>query len=110
MRMHFSRVLASLGLLLLLVLGITLPIQASTLNQVKLVATIGGQPALQEARWVIYNINNPYTPAATLPQHTGTVLLPAGNYRATVSLDSKSRETLFRVENETSNEIRVAMD
>lgn len=110
MRMHFSRILTSSGLLLLLALGVALPIQANVLNQVKLVATVGGQPALQEAYWVIYNTSNPYAPAATLPRHTGTVLLPAGNYRATISLNNKSKETLFRVETETSSEIRVAMD
>lgn len=112
MATRYSGIFVSSGLVLLLAtsVGSLQTAYANAINRVKLVATLNGQPALQGVNWIIFNINDPRNPAAVLPRHSGTVFLPAGQYRATIQLDHKIKETLFRVETEADTVIHVPMD
>lgn len=111
MKFRYSRLFISLSLFLLSTAYASAAIgNSSQLNKVKLMATLNGQPALQEAEWKIYGINDPRHPAAILPRHSGTVFLPPGEYRAIVKLKWKMRERQFRVETDADNLIKIAMD
>lgn len=113
MRTHYSHVMSAGGLALLLAVatsslcGIA---YANLTSNVRLVATLNGQPALHKVSWTIFNVNDRRYPAAVLPRHTGTVQLSPGSYHAIVSLDNKTKQTHFRVETDTDSVIHVAMD
>jgi len=110
---RYSRIFLSSGLAFLCAVGaadINAATNTSAISRVRLVATLNGQPALQEANWTIFSVNDQRHPAATLPRHSGTVFLSAGQYRATVRLDGITKQTSFRVESETENIVKVAMD
>ncbi|MDX9989841.1 MULTISPECIES: hypothetical protein [Thiothrix] len=112
MQAHYSRMITAAGLAFVLMAtsSICNVAHANLTSKVRLVATLNGQPALQEANWTIFSVNDRQHPAAVLPRHTGTVLLSPGFYRATISLDNKTKQTDFHVETDADNVIRVAMD
>lgn len=78
--------------------------------KVTFVATIANRPALLPAMWSISRLDNPLQPTVILDRHSGTLNLPAGQYRAVVNANQQSKETQFRVESEQDIVIRVALD
>ncbi|QTR51415.1 hypothetical protein [Candidatus Thiothrix anitrata] len=111
MHLHYSRMIAAGLTFLLITSGSVYNVaHANLTSKVRLVATLNGQPALQEAYWTIFSINDRQHPAAILPRHTGTVQLPPGSYRAQISLNNRVKEAAFHVETNADNVIRVAMD
>ena len=81
-------------------------------NRVTLVATVNNQIVLLPANWSIFKLSDKelQNPIATLPRHTGTVHLPAGQYRATVKQNHITKETEFRVESKTDKTVTIALD
>lgn len=111
MKPGYSRLFIVLGLTFLGTAYASTAIgNSGQLSKVKLMATLNGQPALQEAAWEIYSLNDPLNAVATLPRHSGTVFLASGEYRAMVKLNRKTREQRFRVETDAENLIKVPMD
>ena len=79
-------------------------------STVTLVATIANQPALSPATWNIFRADRSNEWITTLTRHSGTINLPAGQYKAIVELNDLRREARFRVESEQSILVKVAMD
>lgn len=112
MRLGYSRLFILSGLLCLSTVYANNSAIGSfrPLNKVKLVATLNGQPALREAEWKIYNIHDPRHIVATLPRHSGTVFLPAGDFITTVKVGNYMLQTRkFRVEADADNLVKVAV-
>ena len=110
--MRSSRVAVSSGMAIILAVGLSitsLPVSANQ-SRVTLVATLNNQSALLPGKWLIYKLSDLHRPFTTLTRHSGTVYLPAGQYRARVELNQKVKETSFRVETDTDKLISVAMD
>jgi hypothetical protein len=111
MQARYSRILVSSGLALLCITSLCASAAVNGISQVKLSATLHGQPLMQEASWTIFNLNDQEKPAALLPRHSGTVLLSAGQYRAFVKLnDGITKGHFFRVESGAENTVSVPMD
>ncbi len=109
MRLRYSRLLIFLGLFFLSTAHATIE-NTGLLSKVKLVATLNGQPAMQEAVWRIYSPNDPVTPVAILPRHSGMIFLAPGIYRAVVTLKWGGVYALqFRVETDADNLVKVAV-
>lgn len=85
---------------------------AASATKVTLVATIGEQSVLSPASWAVFAIKDKErkTPVATLPRHSGTVDLPAGQYYATVQMQQKSGEAEFRVESGVDRVVSIPLD
>jgi hypothetical protein len=81
-------------------------------NRVTLVATINNQAILLPASWSIFKLGDKAQPepVVTLPRHSGTVQLPAGQYRALVKHEQKTKETHFRVESGVDKTVTIALD
>lgn len=107
-----SRVFTSSWMAFVLALGLSVASISAQANQsrVTLVATIENRSALVPGKWLIYKLSDLRNPVTTLTRHSGTVFLPAGQYRARVELNHKVKETNFRVESDTDKIVTVAMD
>lgn len=107
-----SRVFTSSGMALILALGLSVASMSAHASQsrVTLVATIENRSALVPGKWLIFKISDLRNPITTLTRHSGTVYLPAGQYKARVELNHKVKETNFRVESDTDKLVTVAMD
>lgn len=107
-----SRAIASSGLTFILAFGLSVASISAHASQsrITLVATINNQSALLPGKWLIYKLSDLRHPVATLTRHSGTVYLPAGQYRARVELNEKVKEANFRVETEADSLVTVAMD
>ncbi len=86
LRMKQAAVLA-IGVSILTVSG------SASANRVTLIATINNQSVLSPASWAIFAVGDKAKKqaVATLPRHSGTVELPAGQYFATVKLDQEGQ-------------------
>jgi hypothetical protein len=97
-----------------IVMGMIVLLMASTAsaNRVTLVATVNNQIILSPASWSIFKLSDKelQEPIATLPRLTGTVHLPAGQYRATVKQKHITKQTEFRVESNTDRTVTIALD
>ncbi len=107
-----SRMITASGLSLFLAFGLvmTTPTAEAGQGRVTLIATINNRSALLPGRWLIYKASDMRQPYSTMPGHSGTLVLPAGKYRARVEVNNKSKETTFRVETDVDKMVTVAVD
>lgn len=89
-----------------------LAVTPASANRVTLVATVNNQVILSPASWSIFKLSDKdqQDPVATLPRHTGTIHLPAGQYRATLKQNHIVKQTEFRVEANTDKTVTIALD
>lgn len=87
---------------------------SASANRVTLVATTNNQSILMPVSWAIFKLNDtssPPKPVAELARrHSGVVVLPAGQYRATVTQETIVKETTFKVESNVDSIVRIALD
>lgn len=107
-----SRMITASGLSLMLAFGLltATPAVEAGQSRVTLVATINNRSALLPGKWLIFKATDMHHPISTLPRHSGTVLLPAGKYRARVEVNNKIKETAFRVETDVDKMVTIAVD
>ncbi|UOG92517.1 MAG: hypothetical protein L3K52_01980 [Candidatus Thiothrix sulfatifontis] len=99
-----------------LTLGAILMVMAgpASANRVTLIATANNQSILSPVSWSVFRLNDnrsPPKPVAELQhRHSGTVHLPAGDYRATVTQAQIIKETVFKVEANVDRTVNIAFD
>lgn len=87
---------------------------SASANRVTLVATVNNQSILSPVSWSVFKLDDkssPPKPVAELEQrHSGTVHLPVGHYRATVTQEQIVKEAIFKVEANVDKTITIALD
>ncbi|OQX15300.1 MAG: hypothetical protein BWK73_07160 [Thiothrix lacustris] len=87
---------------------------SASANRVILVATANNQSILLPVSWSVFKLDDkrsPPKPVAELQhRHSGTVYLPAGDYRATVTQAQVVKETVFKVEANVDRTVNIAFD
>jgi hypothetical protein len=87
---------------------------SASANRVTLVATANNQSILLPVSWSVFKLDDkssPPKPVAELEQrHSGTVQLPAGHYRATVTQAQTVKEAVFKVEANVDKTVTIAFD
>ncbi len=89
-------------------------VQASGNNEedsqtgVYLRATLKNNPAMRPVEWKIYRADNTLVKSATT--HSMLVPLKPGNYKATASLNSVTRDRSFTVMNNSKVDVVIALD
>lgn len=87
---------------------------SASANRVTLVATVNNQSILLPVSWSVFKLDDKGSspkPVAELEQrHSGTVHLPAGRYRATVTQEHVVKEAVFKVEANVDKTITIALD
>lgn len=99
-------ILLTTGIIILTVSG------TASANRITLVVTSNQQSILSPATWAVFTVKDKErkAPIATLPRHSGTVILPAGQYLARVQIDQQSRETAFWVESNVDRIVNISLD
>lgn len=108
MKLPYPKHVVSMSLVALTLFGTTEICYAK--SKVTLVATLDNQPAFRSVLWNIFDIRNRKDPLKTLPRHSGTIELPAGQYVVTLEFNKQTKETIFRLEPEQNLILNVAMD
>jgi len=98
----------TVGAILMVIAG------SASANRVTLVATANNQSILLPVSWSVFKLDDnksPSTPVAELAQrHSGTVYLPPGRYRATVTQEKIIKEAIFKVEANVDKTVTIALD
>lgn len=96
--------------------SLSLPAQADNTGvveeagMVRLVATLGNNPAFTNVVWRVYRLDNDKESPVTISRHMATLKLKLGNYKAVVSLNNTERSQSFSVISNVKKNVVVPMD
>lgn len=81
------------------------------LSSVLFMATLNNTLAMREIDWTLYKLeNDTFVKINTFKQHTSSLKLPPGIYRAEATLDGITRTRVIDTRNTKSNSVIIAMD
>lgn len=81
------------------------------LSSVLFMATLNDSSAMREVDWILYKLENgKFIEIDTFKQHTSSLKLPLGIYRAEATLNGVTRTRVIDTRNTKSNRVIIAMD
>lgn len=81
------------------------------LSSVLFMATLNNALAMREVNWTLYKLeNDAFVEIDTFKQHTSSLKLPPGIYRAEATLNGITRTRVIDTRNTKRNSVIIAMD
>lgn len=91
--------------------GNTLAASDRHLSSVLFMATLNDSSAMREVNWILYKLEDgKFIEIDTFKQHTSSLKLAPGIYRAEATLDGITRTRVIDTRNTKSNSVIIAMD